>query len=50
LDPPVPTIYRFDRLVLDTARRELRRDGALVDIEPQVLDLLLLLIRTVTGS
>ncbi|TDH60949.1 tetratricopeptide repeat protein [Dankookia rubra] len=38
-------LYRFDDLVLDTARRELRRGEALVAVEPQVFDLLALLVR-----
>ena len=38
-------LYFFDGSVLDTDRRELRRDGMAVDIEPQVFDLLEYLIR-----
>jgi len=38
-------LYVFDGSVLDTDRRELRRDGMVVDIEPQVFDLLEYLIR-----
>jgi TolB-like protein len=37
--------YLFDDCVLDTARRELRRGESLVPVEPQVFDLLELLIR-----
>ncbi|HET6608624.1 MAG TPA: winged helix-turn-helix domain-containing tetratricopeptide repeat protein [Rhodopila sp.] len=37
-------IYRFEDFVLDSGRRELRRDGALVPVEPQVFDLLAFLI------
>jgi DNA-binding winged helix-turn-helix (wHTH) protein len=33
-------IYTFDDHALDSERRELRRGGAIVDIEPQVFDLL----------
>lgn len=36
-------IYAFDGLELDCARFELRRDGARVHVEPQVLSLLILL-------
>jgi DNA-binding winged helix-turn-helix (wHTH) protein len=36
--------YRFENFVLDVARRELRCDGIVVAIEPQVFDLLHLLI------
>ncbi len=38
-------LYFFDGSVLDTDRRELRRDGVTGDIEPQVFDLLAYLIR-----
>ncbi len=38
-------IYRFDDLVLDPKRRELRRGDSLVAVEPQVFDLLEFLIR-----
>lgn len=37
-------IYRFDQCVLDTERLEIRRDGALVTVEPQVFSLLVHLI------
>jgi TolB-like protein len=37
-------IYLFGNCILDVARRELRRDGALVAVEPQVFDVLQLLI------
>ena len=37
--------FCFDDHVLDVARRELRRSGELVDLEPQVFDLLVHLIR-----
>jgi TolB-like protein len=39
-------LYRFQACVLDTGRRELRRGGTLVAVEPQVFDLLELLIRS----
>lgn len=38
-------VYRFGSFVLDPGRRELRRDGDLVPLEPQVFDLLEFLIR-----
>ncbi len=38
-------IYRFDDLVLDPQRRELRRGDSLVAVEPQVFDLLEFLVR-----
>jgi TolB-like protein/DNA-binding winged helix-turn-helix (wHTH) protein len=37
--------YRFEDFVLDAERRELRRDGGQIAIEPQVFDLLLYLLR-----
>ena len=37
-------VYRFNDCVLDTGRRELRRDGARVHVEPQVFDVLTRLI------
>ena len=37
-------LYRFENYVLDTARRELRRDTALITVEPQVFDLLVFLV------
>ena len=40
-----PMIYSFDDYALDTDRRELRRGADLVEIEPQVFDLLEFLIR-----
>lgn len=33
-------LYRFDRFVLDPDRRELRRDGAPISVEPKVFDLI----------
>ena len=33
-------IYSFEDFSLDTARRELRRSGALIALQPQVFDLL----------
>ncbi len=39
-------IYQFGTFDLDTRRRELRRDGSLVAIEPQVFDLLTVLIES----
>ena len=38
-------IYEFDAYVLDIDRRELRRAGQLIAIEPQVFDLLAYLLR-----
>lgn len=37
-------IYSFDQCIVDTERLELRRDGALVTVEPQVFSLLVHLI------
>jgi TolB-like protein len=37
-------VYRFDDFQVDTQRRELRRDDQLLPVEPQVFDLLCLLI------
>ena len=37
-------LFRFEGCVLDASRRELRRGPELVDIEPQVFDLLVYLI------
>jgi TolB-like protein len=37
-------IYQFDEFVLDSARRELRKSGELIAVEPQVFDLLEFLI------
>jgi len=39
-----PSIYRFDKFELDTAKYELRADGAAQHVEPQVLALLILLV------
>lgn len=45
-EPARPTPrWAFGRYTLDEARRELRRDGALIKLEPKPLDLLLLLLR-----
>src|SRR5262245_42521435 len=33
-------LYRFEDCALDTDRRELRREGRLIPVEPQVFDLL----------
>lgn len=41
--------YRFADCVLDTERRELRRDGKTVPLEPQVFDLLLFFVRRPDG-
>ena len=41
-------IYLFEDYSLDTERREVRRGSELISIEPQVFDLLLLLIRNRT--
>lgn len=38
-------IFRFERFELDDARRELRRDGGRVEVQPLVLELLLYLVR-----
>jgi DNA-binding winged helix-turn-helix (wHTH) protein len=38
-------LFRFEDFSLDTDRRELRRGGDLVSVEPQVFDLLVYLIR-----
>jgi TolB-like protein/Flp pilus assembly protein TadD len=40
--------YLFDEFALETGRRELRRGGALVAVEPQVFDLLVYLIQNRT--
>src|SRR5215472_5943620 len=37
-------LYRFENYLLDTDRRELRRDAVLLPIEPQVFDLLAFLV------
>ena len=37
---PATDVWRFDGFVLDTQRYELRRDGDVVHIEPQVFDVL----------
>ena len=39
-------LYLFGDCALDTNRRELRREGRRVDVEPQVFDLLEFLIRS----
>jgi DNA-binding winged helix-turn-helix (wHTH) protein len=39
-------LYSFEDFSLDTARRELRRSGSLISLQPQVFDLLEYLIRT----
>ena len=39
-------LYSFEDFSLDTARRELRRSGALIPLQPQVFDLLEYLIRS----
>lgn len=41
----MPTIYRFDEFELDGERRELRRRGAGIPIQPRPLDVLLYLAR-----
>jgi len=38
-------LFFFEDHVLDPDRRELRRKGALVSVEPQVFDLIVFLIR-----
>src|ERR1700743_21891 len=37
-------LYHFDRFVLDSDRRELRRDGTPVSVEPKVFDLVVYLV------
>ena len=37
-------LYHFDRFSLDSDRRELRRDGAPIAIEPKVFDLMVYLV------
>jgi pimeloyl-ACP methyl ester carboxylesterase/DNA-binding winged helix-turn-helix (wHTH) protein len=44
-DENVSVIYRFGDCTLDVARRELRRAGEVCKLEPQVFDLLVLLVR-----
>ena len=39
-------LYSFEDFSLDTARRELRRSGVLISLQPQVFDLLEYLIRS----
>jgi pimeloyl-ACP methyl ester carboxylesterase/DNA-binding winged helix-turn-helix (wHTH) protein len=44
--PDAPAgVWRFDEFVLDTQRYELRRDGEVVRVEPQVFDVLTQLVR-----
>jgi TolB-like protein/Tfp pilus assembly protein PilF len=38
-------LYRFENCTLDTERRELRREGELIPLEPKVFDLLVYLIQ-----
>lgn len=38
-------LYSFENVILDTQRRELRRGGAPIAVQPQVFDLLEYLIR-----
>jgi pimeloyl-ACP methyl ester carboxylesterase len=38
-------LFLFENFVLDASRRELRRKGALIPVEPQVFDLLVYLLR-----
>ncbi|MEA2985544.1 MAG: hypothetical protein QOD94_1798 [Alphaproteobacteria bacterium] len=38
-------LFLFENFVLDASRRELRRKGALIPVEPQVFDLLIYLVR-----
>src|SRR6185436_4122194 len=40
----LPKVYSFDEQVLDPGRRELRRSGVAVPVEPKVFDLLLHLV------
>ena len=37
--------FKFDNHTLDTERRELRRDGAAIALQPQVFDVLVHLIQ-----
>lgn len=39
-NPDSPGVWRFAEFVLDTQRYELRRDGTVVHVEPQVFDVL----------
>ena len=38
-------LFLFENFVLDASRRELRREGTLIPVEPQVFDLLIYLVR-----
>ncbi|HEX2286681.1 MAG TPA: transcriptional regulator, partial [Mycobacterium sp.] len=38
--PAATGVWRFDNFVLDTQRYELRRDGEVIRVEPQVFDVL----------
>jgi DNA-binding winged helix-turn-helix (wHTH) protein/tetratricopeptide (TPR) repeat protein len=44
-EPTVESLYRFAGCELDVARRELRRDGRVVEIQPRVFELLVYLAR-----
>src|SRR5215218_5622313 len=37
--------FRFEDFALDPNRRELRREGSVIDVEPQVFDLICYLVR-----
>jgi pimeloyl-ACP methyl ester carboxylesterase/DNA-binding winged helix-turn-helix (wHTH) protein len=41
---PAGRVWRFDDFTLDTARYELRRDGDVIKVEPQVFDVMTLLV------
>jgi hypothetical protein len=41
LEGALALVYAFDRFELDCDRLELRRDGARVELQPKVLELLL---------
>ena len=41
---PADGVWQFDGFVLDSQRYELRRDGDVVHVEPQVFDVLIQLV------
>jgi DNA-binding winged helix-turn-helix (wHTH) protein len=44
MDGDAKLLYCFEKCVIDSDRRELRRDGALIPVEPKAFDLLVYLI------
>jgi DNA-binding winged helix-turn-helix (wHTH) protein len=46
----VNLIYAFDNYTFDVDKRELRAAGRVVELQPQVFDLLQFLLATATGS